>query len=116
MKIALLLLTIDNPYFTDNLKEYLNENIKLYIHAKFPEKIDNEFKKYLIKNQIETKWGDLSLVKASINLLEESYDDVVNKNKQQMFKPDIAKTAKLLEVSRDFKRAIEYYEKSDTYK
>jgi hypothetical protein len=32
---------------------------------------------------------------------EESYDDVVNKNKQQIFKPDIAKTAKLLDIEGD---------------
>ncbi len=75
MKIALLLLTIDNPNFPDNLKKYLNENTKLYIHAKYPEKLDSFFNKNIIKNLIETKWGDLSLVNASINLLEESYKD-----------------------------------------
>lgn len=75
MKIALLLLTIENPYFTDNLKNFINDNVKLYIHAKFPDKIDPFFKKYLIKNQIDTKWGDMSLVNASINLLEESFYD-----------------------------------------
>lgn len=75
MKIALLLLTIDNPNFPDNLEKYLSENTKLYIHAKYPEKIDLLFNKNIIKNLIETKWGDISLVNASINLLEESYKD-----------------------------------------
>ena len=75
MKIALLLLTIENPFFPNNLFKYINDDIKLYIHAKYPEKINNNFKKYLIKNQIETKWGDMSLVQASINLLEESFKD-----------------------------------------
>jgi hypothetical protein len=75
MKIALLLLTIDNPFFPDNIKEYLNENTKLYIHAKYPEKLDNYFVSHLIKNLVDTKWGDMSLVSATINLLEESYEE-----------------------------------------
>lgn len=75
MKIALLLLTIDNPFFPDNIKDHLNENTKLYIHAKYPEKLDIFYKKYLIKDLIETKWGDMSLVSATINLLEASYKD-----------------------------------------
>jgi hypothetical protein len=75
MKIALLLLTIDNPFFIDNIKEYLNENTKLYIHAKNPNNLDSYFKKYLIKNLIETAWGDMSLVYATINLLEASIED-----------------------------------------
>ena len=49
MKIALLLMTIDNPFFMDNIKKYLNDNIKLYIHAKFPEKLNKFFEQYLIK-------------------------------------------------------------------
>jgi len=75
MKIGILLLTLDNPNFPDNIKENLNKNIKLYIHAKYPDKLDSFFKKYLIKKLVDTKWGDMSLVNASINLLEESYND-----------------------------------------
>lgn len=73
MKIALLLLTIDNPLFPNNLYEHINEKVKLYIHAK--NKIDNFYKKYLIKNIIPTKWGDFSLIDATINLLESSYNE-----------------------------------------
>ena len=75
MKIALLLLTIDNPFFPDNIKDFLHENTKLYIHAKNPDNLDAYFKKYLIKKLIETKWGDMSLVNATVNMLEEAYED-----------------------------------------
>jgi broad specificity phosphatase PhoE len=75
MKIGILLLTIENPFFPDNLKEYLNENTKLYIHAKYPDKIDSYFKKYLIKKLVDTKWGDMSLVSATLNLLEDAYNE-----------------------------------------
>lgn len=75
MKIGILLLTIDNPSFPENIKQYLKKNIKLYIHAKYPEKIEYFFQKYLIKNLIETKWGDMSLVNATLNLLEEAFYD-----------------------------------------
>lgn len=75
MKIGILLLTIDNPFFPDNIKENLNENTKLYIHAKYSDKLDDFFKKYLIKNLVDTKWGDMSLVTATLNLLEEAYEE-----------------------------------------
>lgn len=75
MKIGILLLTIDNPYFPNNLKDILDKNTKLYIHAKYPDKLDNFFKSHLIKNLIETKWGDMSLVNATLNLLEEAYEE-----------------------------------------
>jgi hypothetical protein len=75
MKIALLLLTTDNPYFISNIQNNLDLNTKLYVHAKFLDKLDIFFKNNLIKKLIETKWGDMSLVNASINLLEEAYDE-----------------------------------------
>jgi hypothetical protein len=74
MKIALLLLTINNG-FIDNIKKYLNDDIKLYVHAKNINELDIFLKKHLIKNLIETNWGDISLVNASINLLEESFNE-----------------------------------------
>ena len=73
--IGLLLLTVDNPYFEDNIKQFINSNIKLYIHAKYPEKLSPFLKKYIIKDLIETAWGDISLVDASINLLKSSFND-----------------------------------------
>ena len=71
MKIAFLILTYDNPIFSDRIKNLTND-FDLYIHAKYPEKIDNSFKKYLIKDLVETSWGDFSLVTATVNMLKEA--------------------------------------------
>lgn len=77
MKIGILLLTITNPYFPDNIQKYLNDSVVLYIHPKYPEQIENKYKKYIIdkKKIIETGWAKFSLVEATINLLEESIND-----------------------------------------
>ncbi len=68
------MLTYDNPIFGDKIKDIIIDN-NLYIHAKYPDKLNNFFKKYLIKKQIETSWGDFSLVDATINLLEAASND-----------------------------------------
>ena len=71
MNIAILMLTYGNPMFPDKIKQ-IAQKYNLYIHAKYPKEIDNYFSQYLIKETVNTNWGDISLVKASIKLLEES--------------------------------------------
>jgi hypothetical protein len=70
MKIAFLFLTYDNPLFPDKIKYLCGNNI--FIHPKYPDKVNDYFKKYIIDDLIETEWADYSLVQATINLLEAS--------------------------------------------
>jgi len=67
MKVAFLILTYTIPQFKKLLKL---KNI--YIHPKFPNEVSEQYKKYVIPEQYhqETKWGDMSIVTATINLLE----------------------------------------------
>ena len=51
MKFAFLFLTYDNIYNSDILLNFINDD-NLYIHSKFPNKINNNIKKYFIKNLI----------------------------------------------------------------
>jgi hypothetical protein len=75
-RIGLLILTYENPLFPDNIIKYTEDyNINLYIHPKSPDKVNNYFKKSIIKNLVPTKWGDMSLVTATINLLEAAYKE-----------------------------------------
>ena len=76
MGIALLLLTYTNPNkYLDNLITKTNT----YIHPKYPDKVDSKYQKYIIKNLINpTEWCDLSIVNATINLLETALMDRSN--------------------------------------
>ncbi len=81
-KIAFCFLTIGNIHQIDLWKKFLkgNENkYNIYIHPKEPEKVNNEWKKYIIKDRIDTKWGDISLVKATLKLFQEAYMNDNNK-------------------------------------
>jgi hypothetical protein len=72
MNIAFLILTYGNPIFAKRIKKFtMGHNI--YIHPKFKDDLDNYFKKFIIKNTIDTKWGDFSLVDATLNMLQEAY-------------------------------------------
>lgn len=73
MKLAFLILTYGNTMFPDKIK-LLEHNNNIYIHPKYPDQIDEYFSKFIIDNIIETKWGDMSLVSAAINLLKSAYD------------------------------------------
>lgn len=70
MKIAFLFLTYDNPLFPDKIINLCSNN--LFIHAKYPDKVNDYFKKYIIDDLVETEWAGHSIVNASINLLEAS--------------------------------------------
>jgi hypothetical protein len=75
MSYALLFLTYENLLYDFN--NFINTNI--YIHPKYPSKINQKYKRYIIKNLIEpTKWCDFSIVQASINLLKEAILDNSN--------------------------------------
>lgn len=76
MSIALLLLTNTNPiYHLDNLITNTNTNTNTYIHPKYPNDINQKYQKYIIKNLINpTAWCDISIIYATINLLEAAID------------------------------------------
>ena len=67
MKIALLLLCYNK--INDHILDLLdNTNISLFIHPKG--KLDLKWHPYIIPKIIPTKWGDMSIVNATINLLD----------------------------------------------
>ncbi len=77
MTYAFLFLTYDN--FTNNdvmLKFLKNQNI--YIHPKYIKNIDEKLKKYIIDDIIDTKWCDISIINATMNLLKTSYKNKEN--------------------------------------
>lgn len=78
-KIALCFLTygdLSQPTLWKNFLES-NSNYNIYIHNKYP--IENDyFKKYSIKNKIDTKCGDISLVKATLLLFKTAFEDFEN--------------------------------------
>lgn len=76
MKFALLFLIYDKILHKKMIKFIKNFNI--YIHPKYPEKINKNLDKYIIKNLIETQWAKISIVEASINLLKEAYKNIDN--------------------------------------
>ena len=73
-KVALCFLTYDNlsqPALWSNFA-HATEKYNIYIHNKNP--CTGEFRKYCIKNRIETKWGDITLVKATLRLFKAAFD------------------------------------------
>jgi len=73
--LAFLYLTYDNPNKTI---DYLIKNgYNIYIHPKTS--VDDKYKKYVINDIVETKWGDFSIIKATINLLNEALKNKDNK-------------------------------------
>jgi hypothetical protein len=80
MTIAFLFLTYDKFTANNNVINNLIKNNNLYIHPKYKDNVDENYKKYIINDIIDTKWCDISLVLATINLLKEAY-----KNKDKAF-------------------------------
>ena len=81
-KIAFCFLTIDNLNQSNVWDEFFKGNedrYSIYIHPKNPEKVNKSYKKYVIENLIETRWGDTSLVQATFNLFKTAYQDENNK-------------------------------------
>jgi len=69
-KIALCFLTYNNLSQPKLWKKFINSKYNIYIHNK--DEFMGEFKKNCIKNKVETKWADLSLIKATLNLFKEA--------------------------------------------
>jgi len=81
MKIALCFLTYGNLSQPGLWKEFIDNTLySVYIHNKF-EFTDTQygFDKYCLKNRIQTKWGKISLVKASLLLFDKAFNDLDNK-------------------------------------
>ena len=76
--ISLLFLTYSNITHIDAFDNYL-EKCNIYIHPKYPDKVSRNLQKYIIPNLVETKWGDKSIISATIELLKEAYKNKSNK-------------------------------------
>jgi hypothetical protein len=77
-KLAFLFLTYDNLKQIKVWENYFNgadkEQYTIYVHSKNPSQVsDSILRGRQIKKLVSTKWGDISLVNATINLLEEAY-------------------------------------------
>jgi len=78
MKIAYLFLTYDNLLHKNEILDTIHTD-HIYIHPKFPEKVDSDLAKYIIPHCVPTSWGNISIVRATLNLLREAYHDRTNK-------------------------------------
>lgn len=87
MKIAFMFLTYaklsKSEIWYNYFKNVDDNKYSVYIHNKhdFNSKKnmhDKYFEKFIIKNKVETKWGHINLVRATINLLKESLLDQDN--------------------------------------
>jgi len=81
-KIAFCFLTIDNIHKAELWEDFFKgheDKYSIYLHPKNPEKVDPAYKKYILGNLVETKWGDISLVRATLNLFREAYKNQNNK-------------------------------------
>lgn len=100
MSHAILVLTIGD--INSSIKKYIRQyNTPCFIHAKEPDKIDASFKHFCIPKYVPTKWGDFSIVTATIALLEAalqhnylyyiliSGDSILNLNKKLTFTSSI---------------------------
>jgi hypothetical protein len=76
-KIGFCFLIKDMLYNQPLWKSYLSgiptQNYKIYIHYK--QKCDIILDNYKFINSIQTKWGDISLIRASLLLFEEAFND-----------------------------------------
>ncbi len=75
-KIALCFLTYDNLSKPELWKDFLNEKYNFYIHNK--NDFDGDFDKYCINTKIKTKWGRISIVKATLLLFKEAFTCIDN--------------------------------------
>jgi len=80
-KIAFIFLTIGEikQYKIWELFFKSAHNYNIYVHPKKPEEIQSFFKNYIIKNNVPTLWGDVSLVHATNLLIKEAMKDETNK-------------------------------------
>ena len=76
-KIALCFLTYSNFSRPDAWKEYDDdERFNIYIHNKFP--VTDYLSKRCISGIVDTEWGDISLVKATLSLFHAALEDPNN--------------------------------------
>ena len=76
-KIALCFLTYENLSQPNLWENFLTSDYNVYIHNKHDFK--GFFKKYCIKNKEKTNYGDITLVKAMLRVLQEAYNNIENK-------------------------------------
>ena len=77
MTFAFLFLTNEEITHPDVLWNFVKTQ-NVYIHPKQPKLVQRRFQPYIIDSLVETKWGESSIVDATINLLEESYSTEEN--------------------------------------
>jgi hypothetical protein len=82
MKIALCFLTYSNvsqPKLWHNIINSNKDKLNVYIHNKI-EFIDNEYNlhKYCIDNKVTTKYGDKSIIDATLTLFKEAFNNEEN--------------------------------------
>lgn len=75
-KISFLFLTYSDLLHEDIIKKY-TKNHNVFIHPKYNLKNDY-FKKKIIPEVVETQWGDISIVYATINLLKNAFYRTTN--------------------------------------
>jgi len=75
-KIALCFLKYGNLSQSNIWKNFINSKYNIYIHNKY--NFIGEFNKYCIGNKIKTKWGYISLVKATLNLFKDAFKNEDN--------------------------------------
>lgn len=81
-KIAFCFLTTNDVHKNDIWKDFFSNNedkYNIYLHSKNPINISSFFKNHIIKSLIPTKWGDVSLVRATLNMFKEALKDKDNK-------------------------------------
>lgn len=78
-KLGLLFLTRGDVNHPDIWKEFVGEapgHVRIFTHAKYPEELVGGFLASTdIKDRVDTDWGDISLVKATLLLLKEALAD-----------------------------------------
>jgi hypothetical protein len=81
-KIAFCFLTVDDVKHADIWEQYFKygENkYSIYVHPKNIDKVTSFFKKFIIKFNVKTKWGDISLTDATNLMFIEALKDPANK-------------------------------------
>lgn len=78
MKIAFCFLTYGDLSRPDFWNCYFNgyvfgRDYDIIVHPKEPGKVVSEYQKHIISSPIPTEWGDISLVRATLSMLRESY-------------------------------------------
>jgi hypothetical protein len=76
-KIALCFLTYDNLSKPNLWEKFINDKYNIYIHNK--NEFSGIFEKYCIKDKVKTRWGDTSLVKATLCLFKDAFEVEENK-------------------------------------